>query len=256
MTKLGPIQNIRLVCARASMRSLGVLIVGGFLALFPIAQAESVIDTLETQGAVRALDDLRLAWLSQLDDLIATARALAVQADDTYPEFTKRPNIPYVHAHYNPEQLAAYRIDTVLIANLQGTPLFWRRINQGVNRGAFPGRAPVPCRAATPGSARCNRGAQSCLARAATLVHGPKLLVAMPHSLRQTDPALHAAGSSSRGLWTQINGIATQHWPMSPSNCLILSRPSPTALTRRRSRSTHAFRAVGSQTYPRLHDGT
>jgi EAL domain-containing protein (putative c-di-GMP-specific phosphodiesterase class I)/sensor domain CHASE-containing protein len=157
------------------MRSLGVLIVGGFLALFPIAQAESVIDTLETQGAVRALDDLRLAWLGQLDDLIATARALAV-ADDTY-EFTKRPNIPYIHAHYDPEHLAAYRIDTVLIVNLQGTPLFWRRLNQGVNRGFSDARlflAELPP-LATSGVTGVPR-----LAGAATLAHGPKILVAMP----------------------------------------------------------------------------
>jgi EAL domain-containing protein (putative c-di-GMP-specific phosphodiesterase class I)/sensor domain CHASE-containing protein len=144
--------------------------------MFPAARAANIaVDTLDTQPAVLALDELRRAWFGQLNELIATARALAV-ADDSY-EFVKRPNIPYVDAHYDPERLAAVRIDTVLIINLHGKPLFWRRVNQGPNRGFPDARLflaelpPLP----TPGIA----GVPS-LAGAATLVHGPKLLVAMP----------------------------------------------------------------------------
>jgi EAL domain-containing protein (putative c-di-GMP-specific phosphodiesterase class I)/sensor domain CHASE-containing protein len=134
-----------------------------------------VVDTVETQVAVRALNDLRSAWVGQLNDLIAMARSLAT-ADDTY-EFVKRPNIPYVDAHYDPEYLAANRIDTVLIVNLHGTPLFWRRVNQGANRGFPDARlflAELPP-LATPGVT----GVPT-LAGAATLLHGTKLLVAMP----------------------------------------------------------------------------
>jgi EAL domain-containing protein (putative c-di-GMP-specific phosphodiesterase class I)/sensor domain CHASE-containing protein len=144
--------------------------------LFPTARAGNItVDTLDIQPAVFALDELRRAWFGQLNELIATARALAV-ADDTYA-FVKRPNIPYVDAHYDPEHLAAERIDTVLITSLHGKPLFWRRLNQGRNRGFPDARLflaelpPLPA----PGVA----GVPS-LAGAVTLIHGPKLLVAMP----------------------------------------------------------------------------
>src|ERR1700691_65822 len=103
---------------------------------FPAARAANIaVDALQARPAVLALDELRRAWFDQLNELIATARTLAV-ADDTYA-FVKRPNIPYVYAHYDPERLAAERIDTVLIVDLHGKPLFWRRVNQGGNRG-FP----------------------------------------------------------------------------------------------------------------------
>jgi EAL domain-containing protein (putative c-di-GMP-specific phosphodiesterase class I)/sensor domain CHASE-containing protein len=144
--------------------------------VFPAARATNIaVESLDTRPAVLALDELRRAWFGQLNELIATARELAV-ADDTY-EFVRRPNIPYVDAHYDPEQLATERIDTVLIINLHGKPLFWRRVNQGDNRGFPDARLflaelpPLP----TPGVA----GVPS-FAGAATLVHGPKLLVAMP----------------------------------------------------------------------------
>jgi EAL domain-containing protein (putative c-di-GMP-specific phosphodiesterase class I)/sensor domain CHASE-containing protein len=160
----------------AYVRARNILIVVCFSILFPAARAANiVVDTLDTQPAVLALGELRRAWFGQLNDLIATARALAV-ADDTY-EFVRRPNIPYVDAHYDPEHLAAERIDTVLIVDLHGKPLFWRRVNQGGNRGFPDARLflaelpplPTPGAAGVPG-----------LAGAATLVHGTKLLVAMP----------------------------------------------------------------------------
>jgi EAL domain-containing protein (putative c-di-GMP-specific phosphodiesterase class I) len=123
----------------------------------------------------RAPQEPRGAWSGQLDELIATARALAA-ADDT-AGFVWRPNIPYVVAHYAPEQLAADQIDTVLIINSRGKPLFWRRVNQGPNRGfsdamTFLAELPLlppPGAAGTPG-----------IAGAAVLAHGPTLVVAMP----------------------------------------------------------------------------
>jgi EAL domain-containing protein (putative c-di-GMP-specific phosphodiesterase class I)/sensor domain CHASE-containing protein len=169
--------------------------------LFPAARAANVaIDTLDTRPAVLALDELRRAWFGQLNELITTARALAV-ADDTY-EFVKRPNIPYVDAHYDPEHLAAERIDTVLIVNLHGKPLFWRRVNQGGNRGFPDARLflaelpPLPA----PGVA----GVPS-LAGAATLVHGPKLLVAMP---------IYASSGSgvARGWLIATRALDTRQW--------------------------------------------
>jgi EAL domain-containing protein (putative c-di-GMP-specific phosphodiesterase class I)/sensor domain CHASE-containing protein len=158
------------------MRTRAVLIAACSALLFPAARGANIaVDALGTQSAVVALDELRRAWFAQLNDLTATVRALAV-ADDTF-EFVKRPNIPYIEGHYDPEHLLAMGIDTILIVDLQGRPLFWRRINQGVNRGFADARLflselprlPAPGAAGTPG-----------LAGAATFVHGPKLLVAMP----------------------------------------------------------------------------
>ena len=158
------------------MRLRSIFIVACLSMISPAARTANIaVDPLDTKPAVLALDELRRAWFGQLNELIAAARALAV-ADDTY-EFVKRPNIPYVDAHYDPEHLAAERIDTVLIINLRGKPLFWRRVNQGVNHGFPDARlflAELPS-LQTPGVA----GVPS-LAGAATLVHGPKLLVAMP----------------------------------------------------------------------------
>jgi EAL domain-containing protein (putative c-di-GMP-specific phosphodiesterase class I)/sensor domain CHASE-containing protein len=178
-----------------------MLIVAYLSMLFPAARAANIaVDTLDTQPAVLALDELRRAWFGQLNELIATARALAV-ADDTY-EFVKRPNIPYVDAHYDPELLAAERIDTVLIINLHGKPLFWRRVNQGRNRGFPDARlflAELPP-LLTPGVA----GVPS-LAGAATLVHGPKLLVAMP---------IYASGGSgvARGWLIATRALDAHQW--------------------------------------------
>jgi EAL domain-containing protein (putative c-di-GMP-specific phosphodiesterase class I)/sensor domain CHASE-containing protein len=168
---------------------------------FPAARATNIaVDTLQTRPAVLALDELRSAWFGQLNELIATARALAV-ADDTY-EFVEHPNIPYVYAHYDPERLAAERIDTILIINLRGKPLFWRRVNQGGNRGfpdarLFLAELP-PLR--MPGAA----GVPS-LVGAATFIHGPKLLVAMP---------INAPGGSgaARGWLIVTRALDASQW--------------------------------------------
>lgn len=154
----------------------GLLIIASLCSILPAARAAIVaVDPLDAKPAVAALNELRRPWIDQLNELIAATRALAV-ADDTY-EFMKRPNIPYVNAHYDLERLAAERIDTVLIVDLHGRPLFWRRVNQGDNRGFPDARRflaelpplPAPGAAGVPG-----------LAGAVALVHGPKLLAAMP----------------------------------------------------------------------------
>jgi EAL domain-containing protein (putative c-di-GMP-specific phosphodiesterase class I) len=165
---------------RRDLRSAGyaaaiALIACCSMAVQAAPATNGAVDSFNARTNGVALDELRRAWLGQLNELIAKARDLAV-ADDTY-EFVKRPNIPYVDEHYDPEQLAAARIDTVLIVNLRGEPLFWRRVNQGPNRGFPDARqflAELP-KLDTVGVA----GAPS-LAGAAELAHGPKLLVAMP----------------------------------------------------------------------------
>jgi EAL domain-containing protein (putative c-di-GMP-specific phosphodiesterase class I)/sensor domain CHASE-containing protein len=144
--------------------------------LLPGAHAATIaVDGFNPRPAAVALDELRRDWLGQLNELIATARELAV-FDDTY-EFVKRPNIPYVYAHYDPVQLIAERIDTVLIINLRGKPLFWRRINQGVNRGFPDARRFL---AELPPVRSVGVAGVPSFAGVANLAHGPKLLVAMP----------------------------------------------------------------------------
>jgi EAL domain-containing protein (putative c-di-GMP-specific phosphodiesterase class I) len=132
-------------------------------------------DTLESYSTVRVPDEPHDNLPGQLAKLIAAARALAV-ADDAY-EFMSRPDLPYVSAHYTKEQLAADGIDTVLILNTRGEPLFWRRLNQDHNLGFLDARAflaelprlPAPGASGVPG-----------IAEPATLKSGPTLVVAMP----------------------------------------------------------------------------
>jgi EAL domain-containing protein (putative c-di-GMP-specific phosphodiesterase class I)/sensor domain CHASE-containing protein len=183
------------------VRVRSILILMCFSMLFPAAGAANIaVDALDTQPAILALDELRRAWFGQLNELIAAARALAV-ADDTY-EYVKRPNIPYVDAHYDPEHLAAERIDSVLIIDLHGKPLFWRPLNQPGNRGFSDARLflaelpplPAPGIAGAPG-----------LAGAATLIHGSKLLVAMP---------IYATGGSgvARGWLIATRALDAHQW--------------------------------------------
>jgi EAL domain-containing protein (putative c-di-GMP-specific phosphodiesterase class I) len=143
----------------------------------------------------------------QLDELIGSVRALAA-ADDSY-EFVSRPNLPYVSAHYAPAKLAADRIDTVLIIDSHGKPLFWRRVNHGHNRGFPDARAflaelpalPSPGPAGTPG-----------IAAAANLGQGPALVVALPiFRASGTGNArgwLIAARPLDAVQWRQLSGLA------------------------------------------------
>src|SRR5579863_6956648 len=107
-------------------------------AIFGAFHARPVLIAVLLAGFIsgsRAADEANSAASDQLAKLTTAALALAV-ADDTN-EFVSRPNLPYVSDHYRKEQLAAEQIDTVLIINTRGEPLFWRRLNQGHNRG-FP----------------------------------------------------------------------------------------------------------------------
>jgi len=147
-------------------------------AIFGAFHARSVLIAVLLAGFIsgsRAADEANSAASDQLAKLTNAALALAV-ADDTN-EFVSRPNLPYVSDHYTKEQLAAEQIDTVLIINTRGEPLFWRRLNQGRNRG-FPDaraflaqlpRLPAPGASGTPG-----------IAAPAMLDSGPALVVAMP----------------------------------------------------------------------------
>ncbi len=185
--------------------------------------------------AATVLHELHDSSFGQLDELIGTARALAA-ADDTY-EFVSRPNIPYVSAHYAPEQLAANRIDTVLIINSHHKPLFWRRVNQGLNRGFPDARAflaelpilPAPGAAGTPG-----------IATAALLAHGPALVVALP--------IYRANGTgSARGWLIVARALDAIQWRRYGGAAQIAVRGlHPTALSLAGYVTTRQTAAVGS----------
>lgn len=169
--------------------------------------------------AATMVPELHDSSFGQLNELIRTVRALAV-ADDTY-EFVSRPNIPYVSAHYAPEQLAADRIDTVLIINSHRKPLFWRRVNQGLNRGFPDARAflaelpvlPAPGAAGMPG-----------IAAAVLLPHGPALVVALP--------IYRANGTgSSRGWLIAARALDAIQWRRYAGAAQFPVQALPTALS-------------------------
>jgi EAL domain-containing protein (putative c-di-GMP-specific phosphodiesterase class I) len=158
---------------------IAVLVLGfvaGSRAAMPNGNAsESPSKVAVSPSKVAVLDEADSASSERLAKLTTAASALAV-ANDTN-EFMSRPNLPYISAHYTNEQLAAEQIDTVLIVNTRGEPLFWRRLNQGRNRG-FPDaraflaqlpRLPAPGISGIPG-----------IAAQAMLDSGPMLVVAMP----------------------------------------------------------------------------
>jgi EAL domain-containing protein (putative c-di-GMP-specific phosphodiesterase class I) len=176
----------------------------------------------------------------QLDELIDSVRALAA-ADDSY-EFASRPNLPYVSAHYAPARLAAARIDTVLIIDSHGKPLFWRRVSHGHNRGFPDARAflaelpalPSPGPAGMPG-----------IAAAVSLEQGPALVVALPiFKANGTGNArgwLIAARALDAVQWQQLSGLAKVSDPA----------PSPTAASPAGQSAAAPLTAAGRMYSPR-----
>lgn len=156
---------------------IALLATPGFLVrwLVPEPAHETPAPAADPAHATRVLAAVRKAWVDELDELADSVRTRAI-ADDTY-EFVARPNIPYVHEQYPPERLIAERIDTVLIIDGKGKPLFWRRVNDRENRGfeeadEFLAELPRLSAPRTPG--------EPALAGAARLARGPSLVVAMP----------------------------------------------------------------------------
>lgn len=145
----------------------------------------------DNEAAERALTALRAAWFGEIAQLTSTARSLAMAADCA--DFVVRPNLPYVRDNFRREQLAAARIDTVLIVNGAGRPLFWRRVEPGRHVGfadatAFLAGLPRLPRAAPPGV--------PAFAAAVELESGASLVVAVPI------PA--PAGRRQAGAWLVV----------------------------------------------------
>ncbi len=204
------------------------LLLASLSMLFPAARATTIdAASLDARPAALALEALRRTWSGQLNGLIATVRELAV-SDDTY-EFVKRPNLPYVYEHYDPEQLAAERIDSVLIVDLRGKPLFWRRVAPG-GSGGFPDA--LRFLAELPPLRSVGRAGVPTLAGAAKLVHGPKLLVAMPiHASNGTGVArgwLIATRALDALQWARFEELAQV--PHEPLATLVRLEPHQSGL--------------------------
>jgi EAL domain-containing protein (putative c-di-GMP-specific phosphodiesterase class I) len=225
-----PAAHRGLVAAFGGFHARQILIAALLLGLVAGSRAAiQVGNIVESHSTVRVPDEPYGNSSDQLAKLITAARALAV-ADDTY-EFVSRPNLPYVSAHYTKEQLAADRIDTVLIINTGGEPLFWRRLNQGRNRG-FPDaraflaelpRLPGPGAPGIPG-----------IAEPAMLNSGPTLVVAMP---------IYGANGKGRARGWLIVARAPVAVPGQPSGALAQTQFhsfGPTA-------STHAGSIVAAR---------
>jgi EAL domain-containing protein (putative c-di-GMP-specific phosphodiesterase class I) len=155
---------------------------------------------VDTQHAANALAAVSQAWIAELDELAASTRALAM-ADDTY-EFVARPNLPYIHDHYPRERLSAARIDTILIVDRKGTPLFWRRLDNRHNRGFADARAFL---AQLPRLTVPTEPGVPALAGAMQLARGPALVIAAP-----IYPASRAG--PSRGWLIAARALDAKQW--------------------------------------------
>ena len=129
----------------------------------------------DQRPTTRALDAIRSAWTHELDQLTGTVRAAAAERDTV--GFVARPNIPYALEHFRHAWLKAERIDSVLIIDAKGTPLFWRRADVRRNHGFPDAKAflkrlpPMPTHA---------DGSEPALAGAVRLARGTSLMVATP----------------------------------------------------------------------------
>ncbi len=159
---------------------------------------------------------LRGAWLGEIDQLTSTARVLSMAGDCA--DFVLRPNLPYVHDNFRRGQLAAARIDMVLIVNRLGRPLFWRSVDGG-SRAGFADAAAFLAR--LPPLPRTRRAGVPGLAGAVQLASGEALVVAMPI------PAASAQGE--------------------PRGWLVIGRKLDAAQWRRYADSAHVAASVVSR---------
>jgi diguanylate cyclase (GGDEF)-like protein/PAS domain S-box-containing protein len=91
--------------------------------------------SLERESIERTEAGLRRAWQEELAQL-RTSVANYATWDDMY-DFVRRPNIPFVQSNLSLTSMSNQFVDTVLVTNGKGEPVFWRRFNDPGNRG-FP----------------------------------------------------------------------------------------------------------------------
>lgn len=91
--------------------------------------------SLERESTERTASGLKRAWQEEVAQLTASVRNYAMW-DDMY-EFVRRPTIPFVQSNLAYTSMSNQRVDTVLVADGNAEPVFWRRFRDPANRG-FP----------------------------------------------------------------------------------------------------------------------
>jgi EAL domain-containing protein (putative c-di-GMP-specific phosphodiesterase class I)/sensor domain CHASE-containing protein len=119
----------------ATVVALGMtlLVLAMWLLKADAPRAHASAERVDTRAVDAPLAFVRDRWEAEVARLRDEVRRLAVH-DATY-EFARRPNFPYVDDHFGPEKLRALAVDTVLIVDDKGRPIFWRRPNDPDNQG-------------------------------------------------------------------------------------------------------------------------
>jgi EAL domain-containing protein (putative c-di-GMP-specific phosphodiesterase class I)/sensor domain CHASE-containing protein len=119
----------------ATVVALGVtlLVLALWLLRADEPRAHASAERVDTRAVDAPLAFVRERWEAEVARLRDEVRALAVH--DATHEFVRRPNFPYVDDHFGPEKLRALAVDTVLIVDDKGRPIFWRRPNDPDNQG-------------------------------------------------------------------------------------------------------------------------
>jgi EAL domain-containing protein (putative c-di-GMP-specific phosphodiesterase class I)/sensor domain CHASE-containing protein len=126
---------VRALWDPATVVALGVtlLVLAMWLLKADEPRAHASAEVVDTRAVDAPLAFVRERWEAEVARLTEDVRVLAVH-DATY-EFARRPNFPYVDDHFGPEKLRALAVDTVLIVDDKGRPIFWRRPNDPDNQG-------------------------------------------------------------------------------------------------------------------------
>jgi diguanylate cyclase (GGDEF)-like protein/PAS domain S-box-containing protein len=123
---------------RSSLKT-GLLIVVGIALLMGAVLAAArhylIESYAELEGATtrRTAHQLARAWSEEVKQLTTATSDYAVW-DDMY-DFVARPNIPFVQSNFAYTSMTNFKINTVLVLNAAGTPVFWRRFDDRDGRG-------------------------------------------------------------------------------------------------------------------------
>ena len=108
------------------------LLMGAVLAAARYYLLESYAE-LEDATTRRTAHQLERAWSNEIRQLATAASEYAVW-DDMY-DFVARPNLPFVQSNFAYTSMTNFKVDTALVLNAAGTPVFWRRFDDRDGRG-------------------------------------------------------------------------------------------------------------------------
>jgi sensor domain CHASE-containing protein len=123
---------------RSNLKTSLIIVVGIALlmgAVLAAARYYLMESYAELEGATtrRTAHQLERAWSDEVKQL-ATATSDYAVWDDMY-DFVVRPNIPFVQSNFAYTSMTNFKVDTVLVLNAAGTPVFWRRFDDRDGRG-------------------------------------------------------------------------------------------------------------------------